>query len=341
MDNIHGDLDQIIAATDRAADLTRQLLAFARRGQGEREPLDANDAIRSLEPMLRRVIDADIVFHFDLAERLPRVMMDRTELEQVLMNLIINAADAMGGTGGALTVTTRAHAASAAEAALHGVAAGEDVRIMIGDTGPGVPPEARERIFEPFFTTKADKGTGMGLATVYGIVDQAGGWIDLDTAVGVGTTFQIMLPAAPTAPVPADRRADHQARSSTLLLVEDEPSLRAIAASMLEERGFEVLQAGDGLDAIAIAERHDGPIDLLLTDVAMPRLSGPELALRLRGLRPGLEVLFMSGYNDSRLVSHAVEQANVNLLIKPFTPAELIDRVRALTVRKAPAGVSA
>jgi PAS domain S-box-containing protein len=338
MNGVHGDLDQIIAATDRAAELTRQLLAFARRGQGERELLDANDAIRSLEPMLRRVIDADIVFRFDLAERLPRVMMDRTGLEQILMNLIINAADAMGGAGGALTVTTRTHPVSSAEAALHGLAAGDDVRIMIADTGPGMSPEVSERIFEPFFTTKADKGTGMGLATVYGIVEQAGGWIDLDTVVGVGTTFQIMLPAA-AVPARGAQPAERPTEGATLLLVEDEPSLRAIVVAMLEEQGFEVLQAADGLDAIAVAERRHGPIDLLLTDVVMPRLSGPELALRLRGLRPGLEVLFMSGYNDSRLVSRAVEQANVNLLLKPFTPADLIDRVRALTQTAALAGV--
>jgi PAS domain S-box-containing protein len=339
MDNVHGDLDQIIAATDRAADLTRQLLAFARRGQGERELLDANDAIRSLEPMLRRVIDADIVFRFDLAERLPRVMMDRTGLEQVLMNLIINAADAMGGAGGALTVTTRTQPASDAEVGLHSVAGGDGVQIMIADTGPGITPEVRERIFEPFFTTKADKGTGMGLATVYGIVEQAGGWIDVDTVVGVGTTFQIMLPAAPMAPARGAQPAERPTERATLLLVEDESSLRAIVVSMLEEQGFEVLQAADGLDAIALAEHHHGPIDLLLTDVVMPRLSGPELALRVRGLRPGLEVLFMSGYNDSRLVSRAVEQASVNLLLKPFTPTELIDRVRALTERATVAGV--
>jgi PAS domain S-box-containing protein len=338
MSEAHGDLDQIIAASDRAADLTRQLLAFARRGQREEELLDANDSIRSLEPMLRRVLDADIVFRFDLAEHLPAVMMDRTELEQVLMNLIINAADAMHG-GGALTVTTQTKTVSAPEAALHGVATGVDVRILIADTGAGIPPEVRERVFEPFFTTKADKGTGMGLATVYGIVDQAGGWIDLDTAVGVGTTFQIMLPAAPS-PSRSDEPPDESAGRSTLLVVEDEPSLRALVVSMLEEHGYDVLPAGTGLDAIALAERHRGPIDLLVTDVVMPGVSGPELALRLRGLRPELEVLYMSGYNDSRLVSRSIDNTNVTLLVKPFTPEELIKRVRALTERAAPAVVA-
>ncbi len=334
MSAVHGDLDQIIAANDRAAELTRQLLAFARRGQGKQELIDANDAIRSLETMLRRVIDADIVFRFDLAEHLPPVLMDRTELEQVLMNLIINAADAMG-SGGTLTVTTQTRPLSAPEAARYGAPAGDEVRIIIADTGAGIPPEVRERIFEPFFTTKTDKGTGMGLATVYGIVDQAGGWIDLDTAIGVGTTFQIMLPAAAVAPALAGVAAsEHAADRSLLLLVEDDPSLRALIVSVLEDGGYEVLQASNGLDAIELAERHRGQIDLLLTDIVMPGLSGPELAQRLRGLRPGLEVLFLSGYNDSRLVSRGVKQANVNLLIKPFTPAELVGRVHDLLEAK-------
>jgi CheY-like chemotaxis protein len=169
----------------------------------------------------------------------------------------------------------------------------------------------------------------MGLATVYGIVDQAGGWIDLDTAIGVGTTFQIMLPAAAAAPQ-SDQLSEHAIDRPLLLLVEDEPSLRTLVVSVLEDRGYEVLQAGNGLDAIELAERHRGRIDLLLTDIVMPGLSGPELAHRLRRLRPGLEVLFMSGYNDSRVVSRGVEQANVNLLVKPFTPSELINRVRDL-----------
>jgi nitrogen-specific signal transduction histidine kinase/CheY-like chemotaxis protein len=334
MSAVHGDLDQIIAANDRAAELTRQLLAFARRGQGKQELIDANDAIRSLETMLRRVIDADIVFRFDLAEHLPPVLMDRTELEQVLMNLIINASDAMG-SGGTLTVTTQTRPLSAPEAARYGAPAGDEVRIIIADTGAGIPPEVRERIFEPFFTTKADKGTGMGLATVYGIVDQAGGWIDLDTAIGVGTTFQIMLPAAAVAPALAGvAPSEHAADRSLLLLVEDDPSLRALIVSVLEDGGYEVLQASNGLDAIELAERHRGQIDLLLTDIVMPGLSGPELAQRLRGLRPGLEVLFLSGYNDSRLVSRGVKQANVNLLIKPFTPAELVGRVHDLIEAK-------
>jgi hypothetical protein len=172
----------------------------------------------------------------------------------------------------------------------------------------------------------------MGLATVYGTVDQADGWIDVTSAVGSGTTFTVVLPAAGE---PADGPPQDPQRP-TLLLVEDEPALRLLVVTMLEEEGYLVLQAGNGLDAIALAERHRGEIDLLLTDVVMPRLSGPELAQKLRALRPGLEVLFMSGYNDSRLVHRGVEQANVNLLVKPFSPDELVAKVDELTGRESP-----
>jgi hypothetical protein len=224
---------------------------------------------------------------------------------------------------------------TAEEAAVHGLEAGPYVELAVTDTGSGMAPETVERIFEPFFSTKGERGTGMGLATVYGTVDQADGWIDVASAIGEGTTFTVILPAAGE-PVddPAHLVADPQ--RPTLLLVEDEPALRLLVVTMLEEQGYLVLQAGNGLDAIALAERHRGDIDLLLTDVVMPRLSGPELAQQLRALRPGLEVLFMSGYNDSRLVHRGVEEANVNLLVKPFSPDELVERVEELTGRESP-----
>jgi len=322
MSAAHDDLDQIIAATDRAAELTWQLLAFARRGHGKPELLDPNDTVRALEPMLRRLIDADIAFHFELDHDVPEVRMDATELEQILMNLIINASDAMREGGGTLTVTSRARRIGASDAARHESTEGEGVQLSISDTGVGISPELLERIFEPFFSTKRDKGTGgMGLATVYGIVKHAGGWIDVETVVGSGTTFRVALPAAN----PSERRdgAGEAIDRPTLLLVEDEPALRRLIVTMLAEKGYDVLEAANGLDAIAVAERHGGPIRLLITDVVIPRLSGPELAQRLRRLRPGLEVIFMSGYNDSRLVSRGVEEANVKLLVKPFTPDEL------------------
>jgi PAS domain S-box-containing protein len=328
------DLDQIVTAADRAGELTRQLLAFARRGQYAPTLQHPGAVLSELEPMLRRLLAADIVFDFQLKDGLPQVEVDRTAFEQIIMNLMLNAADAMP-TGGTLTVAAEAREADDREAGRHGVTPGRYVRILVTDTGEGMPAEIRDRIFEPFFTTKGERGTGMGLATVYGSVDQARGWIEVDSAVGQGTTFSVMLPAAGE-PVQTPAPVSYL---GTLLLVEDEPALRALVVRMLEEEGYAVLQAGNGLDAIAVAERHRGQIDLLLTDVVMPRLSGPELARQLRALRPGLEVLFMSGYNDSRLVSRGVEQANVNLLVKPFTPDELVGRVGqclARTSRSAP-----
>ena len=322
------ELDQIVIAADRAAELTRGLLAFARRGAAHPELLDVSDTVRALEPMLRRLIDADILFRFELEPGAPLVMMDRTELEQVLMNLILNACDAMHD-GGTLTVTTHAHHPAASRSQLRGTSIDDGVQISIADTGTGIPRAVRERIFEPFFTTKADKGTGMGLATVFAIVDRAGGTIDLHSTVGEGTTFDVTFPAAPSAEQQSVARVHNS--GPTLLVVEDEPALLTLVVRMLEDENYIVLQAGNGLDAIALAERHRGPIDLLLTDIVLPRLSGPELAERLTTMRPGLEVLFMSGYNDSRLASRAIDQANVNLLAKPFSAEELLERVQGLT----------
>ncbi|MGH2891926.1 MAG: PAS domain S-box protein [Solirubrobacteraceae bacterium] len=328
------DLEQILMASDRAAELTRQLLAFARRGHTTASLIDISALARELEPMLRRLLAADIVFDFHLSPGLPQVMMDRTGLEQIMMNLLINASDAMP-SGGTLGVTTRERSVSGEEAAVHGLEPGPYVELAVADTGTGMAPDTVERIFEPFFSTKGERGTGMGLATVYGTVDQADGWIDVTSAVGKGTTFTVILPAAGE---PADADQPQGPQRPTLLLVEDEPALRMLVVTMLEEGGYVVLQAGNGLDAIALAERHRGNIDLLLTDVVMPRLSGPELAQKLRALRPGLEVLFMSGYNDSRLVHRGVEEANVNLLVKPFSPDELVERVDQLTGHESAAG---
>jgi hypothetical protein len=259
-------------------------------------------------------------------------MMDRTGLEQIMMNLMINASDAMPA-GGTLRVSTRERSVSGEEAAVHGLEPGPFVELAIADTGTGMAPETVERIFEPFFSTKGERGTGMGLATVYGTVDQADGWIDVASAVGVGTTFTVVLPAAGE---PADAGPPQDPERPTLLLVEDEPALRTLVVTMLEDEGYLILQAGNGLDAIAVAERHRGDIDLLLTDVVMPRMSGPELAQKLRALRPGVEVLFMSGYNDSRLVHRGVEEARANLLVKPFSPEELVAKVAELAGRESP-----
>ena len=247
------------------------------------------------------------------------------------MNLMLNASDAMPA-GGTLTVICEPHAVDAPQAAAHGLEPGTYVSVSITDTGVGIAPQIVARIFEPFFSTKGDRGTGMGLATVYGTVDQAGGWIEVASEVGRGTTFTVMLPAAGEAP--DGPGGEDGVNRMTLLLVEDEPALRTLVVTMLEEEGYGVLQAGNGLDALAVAERHRGEIDLLLTDVVMPRLSGPELARQLQMIRPGLQVLFMSGYNDSRLVNRGVARSTTNLLVKPFTPDQLVRRVAELTGRE-------
>jgi CheY-like chemotaxis protein len=200
-------------------------------------------------------------------------------------------------------------------------------------------PEVRERVFEPFFTTKGAKGTGMGLATVYSIVTLAGGVIEIDTEPGAGSAFRIVLPgvAAIEPPEPPGRApmaaalvgAGEQADRPTVLVVEDEPSLRRLVGLMLEEHGYTVVLAANGVEALEMAESHDGSLELLLTDVVMPGMTGPELAKRIRGVRPGLKILYMSGYNDSRLASQQVEHGDVSVLIKPFTPNELLDSVGA------------
>jgi hypothetical protein len=328
------DVEHILSAADRAGELTRQLLAFARRGTGSSAQLDAGALIDELEPMLRRLLAADIALEITIATGLPPVTIDRAGLEQIVMNLVINASDAMPA-GGMLRVTLDEVDAGVEEAKDHGLDAGTFVRCMVADSGDGLPEGIAGRIFEPFFTTKGVKGTGMGLATVNGMVEQAGGWIDVASVPGVGATFIVMLPVAEER-VEAVEPPTGPGAPGTVLLVEDEPALRRLVVTMLEDQGYTVLQAGNGHDAIAVADRHRGDIDLLLTDIVMPRLSGPELAAQLRGLRPGLEVLFMSGYNDSRLLSRGVEESQVNLLVKPFTPDQLVARVAELLAAPPP-----
>jgi PAS domain S-box-containing protein len=325
------DLSQIIAATDRAAELTAQLLAFARRGQGEPELIDPNELLRALQPLLRRLLDEDIGFNLHLDERAPVVLINRSDLEQIVINLVLNARDAMPG-GGLLELATSELDLQGQEAVTHGVGEGPYLSLRVSDTGIGIPPEFQARIWEPFFTTKEQgKGTGMGLATVYGIVEQAGGFVRLDSTPGAGTTFAVNLPAAPVEPSAAP---ELEPTLPTVLLVEDEQALRELAETILREEGYLVLTAGDGREALALAERHHGPLELLVTDVVMPNLSGPELAQRLRSLRPDLQVLYMSGYNDGRLVTRGIEQAKVSLLYKPFRPDELLDKVGELVRTK-------
>ena len=324
------DLEEIIGAARRAAELTRQLLTFARRDLQSPQQLDPNASLQSLEPMLRGLLDDDIELELRPDPHTPRVEIEPKQFEQLLLNLILNARDAMP-TGGRLTVRTGARHVDPDYANRAGLDSGMYALVSVSDTGAGIAPEIQAHVFEPFFTTKpVGQGTGLGLASVHGIVQGRGGIIELESQPGHGTTFQILLPATPIATaMPA---TNHRGRAkATVLAVEDEPNLRRLVARILDGAGYEVLQAADGHQALTLAQQHPGPIDLLLTDVVMPQLSGPELARHLRRLRPHVAVLYMSGYADSRLARRGVDEPHVHLIHKPFEPSALLRTVANLT----------
>jgi CheY-like chemotaxis protein len=325
-------MEEILKAAERAAGLTRQLLAFARRQTVQPTPLDLNEVVRDLSVMLRRLIGEDVELRTALAPDLDGVLADRGQLEQVIMNLAVNARDAMP-RGGRLTLETANLELGPGDAQRHlGVEPGPHVMLAVSDTGVGMDAETLAHAFEPFFTTKErDKGTGLGLSTVYGIVKQAGGQIWVYSEPGRGTTFKIYLPRlAREAERPAARAEASAARGGqeTILVVEDEPPLRELMQEILEEAGYTVLTAVDGEQGLSVARAHKGPLDLLLTDVVMPRMSGREIAARLRLERPGVAVLYMSGYTDDTVVHHGVLESGAAFLQKPISPEALLRKVR-------------
>ncbi|HMQ34208.1 MAG TPA: response regulator, partial [Chloroflexaceae bacterium] len=327
--------EQIRQAGVRAAALTRQLLAFSRRQVLQPELIDLNAVVGAMEEMLRRLLGEDIALTIRLAPGLPHVRADPGQIEQVVMNLCINARDAMPA-GGRLVVET-AEALLGAEHARQRpeVAPGPYAMLAVSDTGAGMDEETQRHIFEPFFTTKArGKGTGLGLATVHGIVRQSGGHIWFASEPGQGSSFRVYLPTAPgvAAPeAPAPGAPLPRAVTETVLLVEDDDSVRALARGILARQGYTVIEAADGPAALAAAEAHPGPIDMLLTDVVMPGgLNGVQLAAALRGRRPQVRVVFMSGYADNAPVGQSLRPAGDRYLQKPFTPAQL---ARALAER--------
>jgi PAS domain S-box-containing protein len=333
-DPMRDSIAAIYAAAERASLLTRQLLMFSRKAILETEVLDLNAILEHTGHILRRLIGEDILLSMALPPSLSRIKADRGQIEQVCMNLSINARDAMP-QGGKLMIET--HNASFDEdyCRTHpDCKPGSFVRLSVSDTGCGIPPQVRAQIFEPFFTTKGPgKGTGLGLATVYGIVQQSGGFITLHSEVGVGTTFHIFLPAvndAATSPPPDAENKSELTGNETVLLVEDEQEVRKIARQSLERHGYQVLEAINGQDAIRLAEMYSGQIDLLVTDVVMPGMSGGQLAETLCARRPSLRVLFMSGYNDDAVVRHGILDGHDAFLQKPFTPMVLGQRVRDL-----------
>jgi two-component system, cell cycle sensor histidine kinase and response regulator CckA len=325
----YGEVQQIKAAADRAAALTRQLLAFSRKQIMRPVHVDVNALIIEMERLMRRVIGAHVMIRTMFEEPLPTVYADPMQLEQVLLNLVVNASEAMQD-GGMLTVETGTATLGEAYASRHhGVVPGRYVCLIVSDTGQGMDRITRERIFEPFFTTKTG-GTGLGLSTVYGIVQQSGGHIWVYSEVGVGTTFKVYLPVsgvtATVEPVTVPQAA--HGGTETVLVVEDETAVREVARAMLERRGYVVLVAGDGDQAMRVANRHMGRIDLLLTDVVLPRANGRRVAERLTSVRPELRVLFMSGYTEDAIVTQGVLEAGIQLLEKPFSENALAIRVR-------------
>jgi PAS domain S-box-containing protein len=329
-DPARGPLGQIRQAGERSAGLTRQLLAFSRREVVAPQLLDPNAAVREMEEMLRRVIGEDVRLVTAPAPGVGLVLADPGQLEQVLLNLALNARDAMP-TGGTLTVATEA--AEVGPAAVTGLPPGRYAVLAVSDTGCGMTDEVKARAFEPFFTTKGvGKGTGLGLAVVHGVAAQAGGAVEVQTAPGAGATFRVYLPVVGDAPrevrAPPSRARAVPRGAETVLLVEDESAVRSLLRRVLVSAGYTVLDAADGAEALRVAAAHGGPVDLLLTDVVMPGGGGRQLADALCASRPGLRVLFISGYTDDAVVRHGVTEEEVNFLHKPFTAAALAEKVR-------------
>jgi PAS domain S-box-containing protein len=331
-DPIRRDVELLRKTSARAAQLTRQLLAFSRKQVLQPKVLDLNTVVEDLTPMLQRLIGETIDLRSALSPGLGRVQADPGQLEQVLVNLAVNSRDAMA-QGGTLVFETANVVLDDLFVRKHpGVSPGPHVMLAVRDTGTGMDAAIQARVFEPFFTTKEQgKGTGLGLSMVYGIVQQSGGSIWVSSEVGHGTTFEIYFPRVDQAPEPADEEpAIHgmPGGTETVLVVEDEPELREIVRETLEARGYTVLEAGHGAEALDVATRHTGPIHLLLTDVVMPTMNGADLARALSPQRPGMAVLFVSGYTDDAISRHGVLEPGVAFLEKPFNPGELAHRVR-------------
>jgi len=332
-----GDLEEIRAAAARAAGLTRQLLAFSRQQVLEPRVLDLNAVVAGMDKMLRRILGEDVELATALAANLGRIKADPGQIEQVILNLAVNARDAMP-RGGKLTIETANAELDDAYAREHvTVVPGRYVMLAMSDTGTGIDAEIKAKMFEPFFTTKGPgKGTGLGLATVYGIVKQSGGNVWVYSEPGRGATFKVYLPgvdepvegpavvAAPTRPLEG---------TETILVVEDNESVRRLVRGVLQGHGYVVLDAAEPAEALTLVEGHGGHIALLVTDVVMPGISGRELARQLEAARPGLLVLYMSGYTDDAIVNHGVLEAGVAFLQKPFTPAGLLHKVREVLDR--------
>jgi PAS domain S-box-containing protein len=330
------DADEIRKAAERAMHLTRQLLGFGRQRLVAREVVSLNAVVTGMERMLRPLLGEDIALHLDLDGELGGVEADYGQLEQVMMNLALNARDAMRG-GGRLTIETRNHEVGDSEGRGPEVPPGSYVRLVVRDTGTGMTPEVKAHLFEPFFTTKpATQNTGLGLTTVYGIVVQSGGYILVDSELGLGAAFHLLFPR-----VPAEEGGERfpptavppLAGSETVLVVEDEEAVRALACRVLGQQGYTVLEARHGVEALALLEAGLPAIDLVLTDVIMPEMGGPELARQLDAVLPGVPVMYMSGYTESDKLQPGLRDSQIPFLQKPFSADSLAVRVREVLDR--------
>ena len=335
-DERKSDAQEILKAADRAAGLTRQLLAFSRRQVFTQQPVALDQLVEGTQKMLQRLIGTGIEISTKIWPDLTPVLADSSQIEQILVNLVVNARDAMPN-GGKITIELRNVELDKIGVAAHpGLQPGDYVEMAITDTGTGMDADTASRIFEPFFTTKeGSKGTGLGLATVYGIVQQSNGAIEVQSRLGHGTTFYVYLPRAVDLgkPAPIERAVSAAGGTETILLVEDDDRVRALVSNMLKKNGYRVLLASAADQALEIAARFGGRIHLLLTDVVMPGLSGRLLSERLTALRPETRVLYMSGYSDDAVLRHGVKRAAAHFIQKPFSVDALTHKVReALTV---------
>jgi PAS domain S-box-containing protein len=336
------DAEEIRRAAEQAAAMTQQLLAFSRRQVLQPTLLNVSEVVDRMEKMLKRLIGEDIRLINELDHDLPTVRSDRGQIEQVIMNLIVNSRDAMPN-GGSIRITTSAVEMSTAAAAKLSITPGAYVKLTVSDTGSGIDAETISHIFEPFFTTKEQgKGTGLGLATVHGIVEQSGGTIEISSTVDEGSSFSVYLPVESAEPGVEEKilSLGDVHGSETLMLVEDEDMVRQLVSRILKELGYQVYEAANGEDALTLSESLEQKIDLLLTDVVMPGMSGRELAEHLVEARPTTRVLFMSGYTEEAIVHHGVSGGNTEFIGKPFTPQELAQKIRSVLASNEPHGTS-
>jgi len=325
------DVREVTAAAARAAGLTRQLLAFSRRQVLQPHVVQLNVLITNLERMLRRLLRESIELTTTMELDLGYVYVDAGQIEQVLVNLVVNARDAISFAG-EISIATSNVRIDAERGRLHaGVPAGAYVMVSVRDTGCGMTPAVQERIFEPFFTTKErDRGTGLGLSTVYGIIKQSGGYVWCYSEPGKGTTFEVYLPRVESSddPAPIAAPAPASRGSETILLVEDEAPVRLVASRILRQSGYTVIEAPDGATAVALCAAHNGPLDLVVTDMVMPGMTAHELAAQVRAMRPGTRALFMSGYTEDAALREHVLEPGAAFLDKPFTVQTLIRAVQ-------------